>query len=113
MKFLNSKILLSSAMVVSAAALVVGATFAYLSDSETSSNNSLTAGALDLQVDNDSYYNGAFNPGTSWLEKNLVTGDLFFNFDDVKPGDFGEDTISLHIKNNNAWVCSDTTLTAD
>lgn len=30
----------------------------------------------------------------------------FFNFLDIKPGDFGENTISLHVDNNDAWVCA-------
>ncbi|RLC36510.1 hypothetical protein DRH29_04415 [candidate division Kazan bacterium] len=42
----------------------------------------------------------------SWQEKDLGQNDLFFNFDDVKPGDNGEDTVSLHIINNDAWLCA-------
>ncbi len=41
----------------------------------------------------------------TWLEKDLTTGDLFFNFTDVKPGDEGENTISLHAIDNDAYVC--------
>ena len=36
--------------------------------------------------------------------KNL-DGDVFFNFDDVKPGDYGEDTISFNLTSNPAWAC--------
>jgi hypothetical protein len=34
----------------------------------------------------------------------LVSGThKFFNFSDVKPGDEGEDTVSLHLSSNDAW----------
>ncbi len=46
----------------------------------------------------------------TWPLKNLtsneVTSDRFFNFDDVKPGDFGENTISIHVHSNDAWMCA-------
>lgn len=38
----------------------------------------------------------------TWPENNLVA-HRFFNFEDLKPGDFGENTISLHVYNNDAW----------
>jgi len=31
----------------------------------------------------------------------------FFDFDDIKPGDEGENTISIHIDSNDAWMCVD------
>jgi hypothetical protein len=37
----------------------------------------------------------------------------FFDFDDLKPGDYGEDTISLHVNDNNAFLCADVTLTSN
>lgn len=40
----------------------------------------------------------------TWSETNLVAGvHKFFNFLDLKPGDNGEDTISLHVYDNPAW----------
>lgn len=45
---INSRILLSVASIAAAAALVIGSTFAFFSDSETSSNNVFGAGTLDL-----------------------------------------------------------------
>lgn len=104
-------------MVAAIAVVVVGATGAFFSDTETSTGNIFTAGAIDLGLDNVSYLNGVLHEGTSWL----LTYDLddtngpyfFFNFDDIKPGDWGEDTISLHVNNNDAWVCADVTLTSD
>jgi predicted ribosomally synthesized peptide with SipW-like signal peptide len=41
----------------------------------------------------------------SWLSKDLTDRDLFFNFGDVKPGDGGENTISLTTNNNDSWLC--------
>lgn len=40
-----------------------------------------------------------------WTEKDLGQGDSFFNFGDVKPGDFGTNVISLHVYDNNAYAC--------
>ena len=97
-----------------------GVTRSYFNDTETSSGNILQAGELDLKIDNSSYYNGFYNPGTSWLQlADLDDGNgpaqgsyLFFNFLDLKPGDYGEDTISLHVEND-SWLCVDVTLTGD
>ena len=38
---------------------------------------------------------------------------VFFDFDDLKPDDEGEDTISIHDGTNDAYVCMDLTLTSD
>lgn len=40
-----------------------------------------------------------------WTETDLGQGHTFFNFDDVKPGDWGRDVISLHVYDNDAWAC--------
>ena len=65
-------------------------------------------GALELKIDSRTIYNGELQPALSWELKNLVpTQDKFFNFLDVKPGDTGLNTISLHLKNNPAWLCLD------
>jgi len=115
------KILLSLSMIALVAAVIAGATGAFFSDTETSTGNTFTAGAIDLGVDNHSYYNGVLNEGTTWrvdydLSKN-EQGEpethQFFNFLDLKPGDWGEDTISLHVKNNDSYLCADVTLTSD
>lgn len=40
----------------------------------------------------------------TWSLTDLENGvHKFFNFNDVKPGDFGEDTVSLHVYDNDAW----------
>ena len=96
--------------------VAVGLSSAFFSDTETSQGNTFVAGQIDLGIDNHSFYNGVLNPGTTWR----VDYDLsdnpprqFFNFGDVKPGDWGEDTISLHVKDNEAWLCADVTLTSN
>lgn len=106
-----SKAIYSLIVISLVTGLSVAGTSAFFSDAEASKDNSLLAGAIDLKIDNESYYNGKFNEGTSW-EKNDLTDQLFFNFDDLKPGDWGEDTISLHVDNNDAWVCSNVKLTS-
>jgi len=105
------KILLSLTTIGIVAALAFGLSSAFFSDTETSQGNVLQAGELDLEIDNQSYYNGLPNPGTSWDLVSL-TNQLFFNFTDIKPDDYGEDTISLHAEND-FWLCVDTLLTKD
>lgn len=40
----------------------------------------------------------------NWSETDLKNGvHKFFSFKDIKPGDRGENTISLHVYNNDAW----------
>ena len=115
------KILLSLSVVAAVAVVVVGATTAFFSDTETSTGNVLAAGAIDLGIDNESYFNGDPNSGTSWtLDFDLskdANGDpeahQLFNFSDLKPGDFGEDTISIHVNDNPSWVCAETTVRTD
>ena len=106
------KILLSISVLAFVGAVVAGATGAFFSDTETSTGNTFTAGAIDLKVDNASYYNSSTSPTTSWQLKDL-TIEKFFNFSDVKPGDDGEDTISLHVNNNDSWLCADVALTSN
>jgi predicted ribosomally synthesized peptide with SipW-like signal peptide len=103
------KILASLGSIVFASALLAGGTGAYFADSNTSTGNTFATGVVDLKVDNESYVtsnSGALvaSPTTSWALSSLA-GKLFFNFLDLKPGDVGEDTISLHVNNNDAWIC--------
>lgn len=97
------------------AAVAIFATGAFFQDTETSSDNTFTAGKLDLQVDFEGYYNelvdGTPNAG-SWTLADLTT-QKFFNLTDVKPGDFGEGTVSLHVFDNDAWACVTITPTAN
>lgn len=117
-KMINTRILLSGATILAAAAVIVGATFAFFSDTETSTGNTLAAGAIDLQIDNTSYVTDAQgnlveSESTTWELADLDDGHLFFNFLDIKPGDIGEDTISIHVDNNDAWVCAAARVTED
>jgi hypothetical protein len=63
---------------------------------------------IDLTIDSEAFYNGAPYPLSSWALKNLnPTADHFFDFGDVKPGDSGKTTISLHVAKAPAWACLD------
>lgn len=107
------RIILSLSLIsVVVGALTFGATTAFFSDSETSVANVFTAGAIDLKVDNESYYNGVLNASTTWEAKDL-TVEKFFNFGDLKPDDYGEDTISLHVDTNDAFMCANVKLTSN
>src|SRR3989338_2904069 len=110
---MNKKIITSLSVIVAVSAIAIGATNAFLSDTETSSGNTFAAGAIDLKIDNESYYNGAVSALTSWVASDLGNGLLFFNFTDLKPDDEGEDTISLHVNDNDAYLCMDMTLTSN
>ena len=110
------KILISVLSIAVVGAVAFGATRAFFSDTETSTGNILAAGEIDLGIDNHSYYNGVLNEGTTWRVDFDLSDDpprQFFNFTDLKPGDWGEDTISLNVSNNESWLCADVTLTSD
>ena len=106
------KILYSVGVVIALGAALAGGTGAFFSDVEISSGNTFTAGAIDLKIDNTSYYNGVFSTSTSWNLTDL-TIQKFFDFLDVKPGDRGEDTISLHVNNNDSYLCANIKLTSN
>lgn len=108
----TARIVLGSAIILAIAAAAIGATFAFFNDLETSPGNTFNAGEIDLKIDNTSYYNGVLSPTTTWTLNDL-TDQLFFDFHDLKPGDLGEDTISIHIGTNNSWACFDTELTTN
>ncbi len=130
------KIIMSLGMIVFAGALVAGGTGAFFSDTETSTGNVFTAGAIDLKVDAQAHYAGLICTAGVWVIENVQNGttrpdlvgdacdgtwaqtDLgithkFFNIGDIKPGDEGENTISLHVDNNDAWMCADVAITSN
>ena len=130
------RIVTSLGVVVFVAAIVAGATGAFFSDTETSTANTFTAGAIDLTVDSQQHYNNAICVNGLWaleagqtaqVDQYPVIGTIcdgtwsltdlgaqkFFNFADVKPGDSGENTVSLHINNNPAWACVNIKTTAN
>ncbi|MBP9711164.1 MAG: hypothetical protein KBD50_02820 [Candidatus Pacebacteria bacterium] len=64
-----------------------------------------TGNGLDLKIDSKATYNGVLVPSSTWSLKDLKpTKDKFWNFKDIKPGDQGENTISIHV-NKDAWMC--------
>src|SRR3989344_3591070 len=115
------RIILGLITIIGAGAVIVsGATGAFFSDTETSTGNTFTAGAIDLKIDNDSYYNGnrCTNTGTqenpvwqwqgpagfpvpgtscttSFESSDLGNGLLFFDFDDLKPDDDGDNVYEV------------------
>jgi len=100
-----AKLILSLSVIVATAVVVVGATTAFFNDTETSTGNTFTAGAIDLTVDSfGSFRNGVLIQNTTWEAENLVSRK-FFDFEDVKPGDWFRRSISLHVENNPAWAC--------
>ncbi|OHB16925.1 MAG: hypothetical protein A2605_00460 [Candidatus Zambryskibacteria bacterium RIFOXYD1_FULL_39_35] len=111
------KILGSVGMLALVGVLVWGATGAFFSDTETSTGNTFTAGAIDLKVDSLSTYNGESYATTTWGQNTPgvdITSERFFDFADIKPGDSGLTRVSLHVINNDAYVCAEVlNLTSD
>lgn len=130
------KLIMSLGVIAFAGALIVGGTGAFFNDTETSTGNTFRAGAIDLTVDSEAHYNGSIClpdestpdvdddytwqggneypvglPCTGTWAATDLGAETFFNFDDVKPGDEGENTISLHITSNPAWACVDVNIT--
>jgi predicted ribosomally synthesized peptide with SipW-like signal peptide len=111
---MKRRILTSLFVIAGTVAIVAGGTTSFFTDTETSTGNTFVAGAIDLKIDNSSYYNGVATSSLSWALDDL--GDpkdphLFFDYHDLKPGDWGEDTISLHVSNNPAWACMNIKIT--
>ncbi len=127
---------MSAGTLVFVGALVASATGAFFSDVETSSANTFTAGSIDLKVDSQAHYAGLVcndqnvweeeaNTTTTrldlvglpcdgtWTQTDLGPSNKFFNLSDIKPGDEGENTISLHVVNNDAWMCADVEITSN
>ncbi|MDD5032094.1 MAG: SipW-dependent-type signal peptide-containing protein [Patescibacteria group bacterium] len=89
------KIIFSSAMIIAVAAIVVTATTAYFSDTETSTGNTFSAGSLDLQFQ----VGGA---AAEWadVDGNPLFDGVAFPLGDLKPGDQGEKTVRLWVDDN-------------
>lgn len=110
------KVVTSLGVIVFVAAIIAGATGAFFSDTETSTGNTFAAGDIDLRIDNTSYVTNeagvlVASPNNSW-EISDLDDQLFFSFSDVKPGDIGEDTISIHPGTNDAYACMAADITA-
>src|SRR3989344_2895931 len=125
------KILASIFVLGLTAATAIGASRAFFTDTEISHDNILAAGDLDLKIDSEAHYLdmvctvqptggpiwttqsttpmrpdlvGAPCDGT-WPSKDLVA-EKFFNLSDIKPGDEGENTISLNAASNDLYACA-------
>ena len=59
--------------------------------------------ALNCSPQNLSFPNGGIC--SVWGEKDLGPGDTFWNFPDIKPGDYGTNVLSLHVYDNDSFVC--------
>ena len=106
---MNRKILVSILVIGVVAAVAGGSTFALFNDTETSSGNTFTAGELDLKIDWNESYNGEHVE-----EQNLTDNPgPIFDISDIKPGDEGEATVSLHVYDNPAYVDMNLTQTAN
>ena len=71
---MNKRILLSSLSIVASLALATGATFAFFSDSGTSSNNSFAAGSFDLLLSEAGGETDQDNVTQTWVGTNMVPG---------------------------------------
>lgn len=98
----NKQIVLAVGMIVFVVAAVIGGTGAFFSDTETSTGNVFTAGAVDISITDI-----AHTPSTP----NLVgftenTNGWSFSFSDLKPLDKGTVTYTLDNTQNPAYVCA-------
>jgi predicted ribosomally synthesized peptide with SipW-like signal peptide len=99
---MNKKIILSLSVIGAVAAIAVGGTIAYFSDTETSTGNTFTAGSIDLKFQQGS--------GATWAD---VADQSLFVLGDMKPGDIGEKTIKLAVDNNPACGSIDVNMYED
>ena len=88
-------------------------TSAFFSDEESFENNTLTAGSLDLRVRYEASYDsdGAVEnlADSAMGEQDGEAAAMFYNLDDVKPGDSGHVEFCFDIVDNPAymWACAD------
>jgi predicted ribosomally synthesized peptide with SipW-like signal peptide len=122
---MNKAIIMSLALIAVVSVVATGATVAYFTDEETSVGNTFTAGQIDLKIDSHCTYNNrecangywvGLSPATAcscnWELRNLES-EKFFDFPDIKPGDFGEVTVSFHGYSNDAFLYATITPTYD
>ena len=111
-----NKIILSLSMIAFVAAIAIVGTTAYFSDTEKSTGNTFTAGVFDLTIDSDCHFNGMACTDKTWDDTGIacdckwnakdLTNEKFFNLANLKPGDQGEATISMHVSGDNFYVRS-------
>lgn len=98
----NKQIILAAGMIVFVVAALIGGTGAFFSDTESSTGNVFTAGAVNIAITDITH-----TPS----EPNLVGFELddeafTFSFDDLKPLDKGTVTYTLENEDNPAFVCA-------
>ncbi|MFC3476878.1 SipW-dependent-type signal peptide-containing protein [Halobacterium litoreum] len=100
---LTRRRLLASVGTIGAGLGVAGTgTMALLSDEESSEDNSVTAGTLDLELGWVKYYHGRESRESTRRPDN---GDgPIFQIGDLKPGDCGGGVIGIHVEDNPAYV---------
>lgn len=82
------------------------ATNAYFSDTQTSGGNSFTAGTLKLQLTNNtSASSGVTDTSDKWSVFGDIGNKVMMKYSDIKPGDYGENSVSLKVSTNDAWAC--------
>lgn len=85
-----------------------GYTFASKNKGGSNKGGGTTNSGLALTVKSSAIYNGKAQSHLAWGLKDIVPGvDKFFDFDDVKPGDYGHHKITVKIEKNPAFVCLD------
>jgi predicted ribosomally synthesized peptide with SipW-like signal peptide len=87
---MNTKILLSLSVIAAVAAIAIGGTVAYLTDTETSTGNTFTAATLDL------------SDGLSTKK---------FSLDNMKPGDMIQGKYEIKASGIKYWACMKPTIT--
>jgi len=99
--------ILKRVTILSAVAALV-ATAGLFAPGDTVATGSFTSRNLDLKIDSRAWYNGESVPSSTWSLKKLVPcTDKFFNFGDIKPGDFGKTVVSIHPSKSKSWLCLD------
>jgi len=77
---MNKKILVSLSVIGAVAAIAVGGTVAYFSDTETSAGNTFSAGTIDIAIDTQNPWHKTYNIGDL---KPGETGNIYFEIQNV------------------------------
>ncbi len=102
---------MSGFVVFAVVVAVGGATYSFFSDSETSNNNTFTAGSIDLSIGSRFSSNGNANGGpASFVLDSTNDGRALYNFTDLKPGDFGSGSFQLNVTSNESYACAMSTI---
>lgn len=94
---MTKQLITSLSIIGLVAAIAIGGTIAYFSDTETSIGNTFGAGEIDLKIDMQ-----CDRTGCGFPLKDLNYDPLFY-YCDIKPGDSHNTTLSFHVYNNDAW----------